>query len=968
MPQTIARPDSDVNTGAWTTDAGNSSTLYAQIDETSASDSDYIRSETGPASSLVQVSLSDPSIAAGAGQLDFHAGTTDQGNVFTIVRLLQGSNTLATFYYPESFSSATAFSEVLSTAVIASISDATNLRLQWEAQAPTFDWDASSQQLQSRFGFTRSGSVGGTYVNSAGFIRLAPADTPRFDYDPNSLLLKGLLLEETRSNSFLASQVFSNSAWTKTRASVTASAAVTDPAGSTAAYKLAEDTTATDTHLISQSVTQASVSLTWVFSIYGQAAQRSQIELRAAHTGTPGSNATATYSISSGVVTAAASAVGSFATPFANVVPAGNSWYRCILQFVTSAVVGNITGEVRLATGVVSPSTVYTGDGTSGVYLWGAQMESGNYLSSYIPTASTTGSRGIDNVLPLASTQLGWYDTTQGTLLVEATHGQGIFGGVVAGFYGNAATNKVSEIVDAGSASTVRAIFTGGVSGSSTLADLASTRTENDYRIATAWQTNDMVAYYNTVQIGTDATGTIPNNIDKFYIGTNPSAAPMVGWIRKIRYWPRRLPNAYLQALTEPQPLFDLNFRTGVFDPRISLTRNGNAVYVNSSGLVATASAGVSRFDYDPITGLTRGFQVENIMTNHFIASEVFSNSAWTKTRASVTASAVVSPRGTTAEGYKLAEDTTAANSHLIQQARGTNTSAATNYCQSIYAKAAERSQIELRLFHTGTPTTNVNAIFDLSAGTVAVPASATPIFQGATAIVENAGNGWYRCAIFTITSATVGNVTGEFRLARGTGTPSTIYDGDGTSGVYIFGAQLEPGHTFGTYFQTVSATASRQVDNAVASSLIVNPYEGTLAVEFDTQYQAPLSTSGARGIFGPVFAGLGGWGLYTTGGKTNITVNDGVLSGSFSSTIIDHTLGTKLAASYRAADGNGWTVAAASCIIGQSSTINRSIGLPQYLGIGQWGGGNIDVMRIRRIRYWPFRVSDNKLKALTGG
>lgn len=54
------RPNGDVTVGNWTTDTGGTTDLYAAIDETSASDSDYIRSPVGPSSEAVEVELSAP--------------------------------------------------------------------------------------------------------------------------------------------------------------------------------------------------------------------------------------------------------------------------------------------------------------------------------------------------------------------------------------------------------------------------------------------------------------------------------------------------------------------------------------------------------------------------------------------------------------------------------------------------------------------------------------------------------------------------------------------------------------------------------------------------------------------------------------------------------------------------------------------------------------------------------------------
>lgn len=59
--------------------------------------------------------------------------------------------------------------------------------------------------------FTRAST--GTYFDSAGVMRTAAVDEPRIDYDPATLELRGLLVEEQRTNLLLRSQEFDNVSW-----------------------------------------------------------------------------------------------------------------------------------------------------------------------------------------------------------------------------------------------------------------------------------------------------------------------------------------------------------------------------------------------------------------------------------------------------------------------------------------------------------------------------------------------------------------------------------------------------------------------------------------------------------------------------------------------------------------------------------------------------------------------------------
>jgi hypothetical protein len=68
-----------------------------------------------------------------------------------------------------------------------------------ERVLPSMALDFTTATLDPRVTFTRSGNTA-TYINSAGVITAINANLPRFDYDPVTLVCKGLLLEEARTN------------------------------------------------------------------------------------------------------------------------------------------------------------------------------------------------------------------------------------------------------------------------------------------------------------------------------------------------------------------------------------------------------------------------------------------------------------------------------------------------------------------------------------------------------------------------------------------------------------------------------------------------------------------------------------------------------------------------------------------------------------------------------------------------
>jgi hypothetical protein len=201
----------------------------------------------------------------------------------------------------------------------------------------------------------------------------------------------------------------------------------------------------------------------------------------------------------------------------------------------------------------------------------------------------------------------------------------------------------------------------------------------------------------------------------------------------------------------------------------ITFTRASSATYIDSAGTLRSA------------------------VTNLLLRSEEFDNASWTKTRSSITADSEIAPNGTlTAD--KVVEDTTASATHLVLL--GSGIIAGNTYTYSVYAKSAGRNWIVL------SPGGNWGfAWFNISSGTIGTVTSGG---SSATAAIQPVGNGWYRCSV---TSTAVDNR--GLQILVTTGNDVVTYTGDGTSGVFLWGAQLEQASTVGEYIPTTSAINS---------------------------------------------------------------------------------------------------------------------------------------------------------------
>jgi hypothetical protein len=187
----------------------------------------------------------------------------------------------------------------------------------------------------------------------------------------------------------------------------------------------------------------------------------------------------------------------------------------------------------------------------------------------------------------------------------------------------------------------------------------------------------------------------------------------------------------------------------------LSFTRASNGTRVNSAGLVEVCPW--------------------NLLTN----SENFS-ADFTPINSSISNNTTTAPNGTTTAD-SLIENTATDNHFAFADSTQLN---GTQYTYSVYAKSIGGRNI--RVF--GSSGFGGDVIVDLANGSV----------LSGSGVVENVGNGWYRISITATTTTTT--VRAILYAVNGT---STSYTGNGTSGVFLWGAQLNIGSTAKPYFPT---------------------------------------------------------------------------------------------------------------------------------------------------------------------
>jgi hypothetical protein len=251
-------------------------------------------------------------------------------------------------------------------------------------------------------------------------------------------------------------------------------------------------------------------------------------------------------SLTTGVVT---ETFGTFdSTPTATAV--GNGWYRIVVtKTLASAGFFYVQGAPN-ATPLAGVARVsYTGDGTSGIYVWGAQLEAGAFATSYIPTIASTVTRSADVATITGSLFSGWYNQNEGTILAQGVFfglGKTASDGLVASSNGTSAENIA--IFRNGSANNILAAMR---DNSSDQASYTVALGSQPVKAAFAYATNNSNFALAGVAQTADTSCTIPT-VDRLLIGSVYAAGdfPTNGHIRSIQYIPNRVADTQLQTLT----------------------------------------------------------------------------------------------------------------------------------------------------------------------------------------------------------------------------------------------------------------------------------------------------------------------------------------------------------------------------------------------------------------------------------
>jgi hypothetical protein len=364
-----------------------------------------------------------------------------------------------------------------------------------------------------------------TRVNKQGLIETVGADQPRIDYLNDS---KGaLLLEPSRTNLVTHSDAIQSVGFNGVGTSIQADVTISPDATTNA--DLHKENTANGSHFMFKDFNLSS-GQTYSISVFA----KSNGVNRNLRFGDGGVGWSSGFNVNFDLTNGTASSGGVIKSY-------GNGWYRCSVVGTTSATTSRL-----IVYNILNTSTSYQGDGSSGVFLYGLQIEAGSYPTSIIPTQGSAVTRLADSCSQTPPD--GVIGQTEGSVYVEVNISN--------------TTTKTILALDTGSASNFIILDTSislspkilvrQSSGSFPAIITGTTMSYGVNKIAFCYKSGDYAMYVNGVLSGTSTSTTFPSGIiSKISVGANSSYGYLSDTVKNVKLYNTRLSNSELAALTQ---------------------------------------------------------------------------------------------------------------------------------------------------------------------------------------------------------------------------------------------------------------------------------------------------------------------------------------------------------------------------------------------------------------------------------
>ena len=405
---------------------------------------------------------------------------------------------------------------------------------------------AADKTLTARRGptpvFTRGST--GRFVGSNGLIQSAAINAPRFDHDPVTGVCKGLLVEESRTNLCVNSNLLTSVSWLPTATTV-----VTDAAGpdGTTAYEVSE-TTANSAHSLVNSGANTSTPSTvittgvaYTQSIFLKKSVGSVDWVQLTFTGAAFvAGQYANFNLNTG-------AVGNLSGVTSRIEQFPNGWYRCSITATATASITNGNAVIIQFTNNTNTTVrglSYAGSTANKILVAMGQLEAGAFPTSYIPTTTGALTRSADVCTITGSAFSGFYNNSAGTLISQSMIANlvGSNRGILQIDNGDN-VHYLRNVYDAGFKSIIRAN-----DAQTTLVNSTGTASVTQ-KIGIAYEGTSFDSVINGGSV-ISATRTMPIGLNSMRIGSLFGPFILSGHISRVSYYKKRLSASKLQAIT----------------------------------------------------------------------------------------------------------------------------------------------------------------------------------------------------------------------------------------------------------------------------------------------------------------------------------------------------------------------------------------------------------------------------------
>lgn len=415
--------------------------------------------------------------------------------------------------------------------------------------------------------FTSRASTATYRDNADGILKTASINQARYQYNAVTRRDEELIMEPAATNIVLYSQDYSNAAWLKDRVTVTANSGIA-PDGSNTAFRMSDTSDTTSArHMVTQTITvdAGDMNQPLTTSVFAKAANNTFLQIGVKEYVTYGPQSSAWFDLRAGVVVGTPSVGGGATTAVATIEPAVNGWFRCSLSVKLNNSQTLVGVEYNMTNSTSSSSYSATGSGNGSMLLWGAQLEKSNTKTSYIPTTASSVTRSADvysaqtalrepdALIVSGSNFTSFFNPQEGTFVVC---GRGDYmppaGSIPFASVDDGTTANVMFLGIANAATPI--LRWNSRTGSTIDVDIYSnSNVLGRYaNMIGAYKNNNFVVSASGLAPATDTTSAVPT-VSNLRLGwfMFDGAGSLNGTISKLAYYPKRLSDSEIQALSE---------------------------------------------------------------------------------------------------------------------------------------------------------------------------------------------------------------------------------------------------------------------------------------------------------------------------------------------------------------------------------------------------------------------------------